>query len=69
MTHAIDKVGKITAITPSPETVAVQTSPTGQTYFIVHSAVTFSLKGQASTRTIASYYLLEGGQWRFWFSA
>jgi hypothetical protein len=68
MNRAIDKVGKITAIAPVAETVAVQTSPTGQTYFIAHSDVTFSLKGQSSTRRIASYYLLEGGQWRFWFS-
>jgi hypothetical protein len=68
MAHAIEKVGKITAITPVAETIAVRTSPTGQTYFIAHSNVTFSLKGQNSTRTIASYYLLEGGRWRFWFS-
>jgi hypothetical protein len=69
MAHAIQKVGKITAITPIPETIAVRTSPTGQSFFIAHSAVTFSLNGQSSTRTITSYYLLEGGQWRFWFSA
>jgi|GEM_PF-4004132 len=69
MAHAIEKVGKITAIAPVAETIAVQTSATGQTYFIAHSDVTFSLKGQSSTRRIASYYLLEGGQWRFWFSA
>jgi hypothetical protein len=68
MAHAIEKVGKITAIAPVAEMVAVQTSATGQTYFIAHSDVTFSLKGQSSTRRIASYYLLEGGQWRFWFS-
>jgi hypothetical protein len=69
MAHAIQKAGKITAITPVPETIAVKTSATGQSYFIAHSAVTFSRNGQTSTRTIASYYLLEGGQWRFWFSA
>ena len=69
MARAIEKVGKITAITPVAETIAVQTSATGQTYFIAHSDVTFSRNGQSSTRTIASYYLLEGGQWRFWFSA
>ena len=69
MAHAIEKVGKITAITPVPETIAVKTSSTGQSYFIAHSVVTFSLKGQTSTRTIASYYLLERGLWRFWFSA
>jgi hypothetical protein len=69
MAHAIQKAGKITAITPVPETITVRTSSTGQSYFIAHSAVTFSLNGQTSTRTIASYYLLEGGQWRFWFSA
>lgn len=69
MARAIKKAGKITAITPVAETIAVQTSPTGQSYFIAHSAVTFSRNGQTSTRTIASYYLLEGGQWRFWFSA
>jgi hypothetical protein len=69
MARAIEKVGKITAITPIRETIAVQTSPTGESYFIAHSTVTFSLKGQTSSRTVASYYLLEGGQWRFWFSA
>jgi hypothetical protein len=69
MARAIEKVGKITAITPIPETIAVQTAPTGESYFIAHSDVTFSLNGQTSTRRVASYYLLEGGQWRFWFSA
>jgi hypothetical protein len=69
MARAIEKVGKITAITPIPETVAVQTAPTGESYFIAHSDVTFLLNGQTSTRRVASYYLLEGGQWRFWFSA
>jgi hypothetical protein len=69
MARAIEKVGKITAITPIPETIAVQTAPTGESYFIAHSDVTFLLNGQTSTRRVASYYLLEGGQWRFWFSA
>jgi hypothetical protein len=69
MAHAIEKVGKITAITPIPETVVVQTAPTGESYFIAHSDVTFSLNGQTATRRVTSYYLLEGGQWRFWFSA
>jgi hypothetical protein len=69
MARAIEKVGKITAIAPIPETVVVQTAPTGESYFIAHSNVTFSLNGKSSTRTVASYYLLEGGQWRFWFSA
>jgi hypothetical protein len=69
MAHAIEKVGKITAIMPIPEMVVVQTAPTGESYFIAHSDVTFSLNGQTSTRRVTSYYLLEGGQWRFWFSA
>jgi hypothetical protein len=69
MAHAIKKVGKITAITPIPETMVVQTAPTGESYFIAHSDVTFSLNGQTSTRRVTSYYLLESGQWRFWFSA
>jgi hypothetical protein len=68
MARAIKKVGTITAITPVAETVVVQTAKTGEIYFIAHSNVTFSLKGKSSTRTVASYYLLEGGQWRFWFS-
>jgi hypothetical protein len=68
MARAIEQVGKITAIKPIPETVAVQTAPTGESYFIAHSDVTFSLNGQTATRRVASYYLLEGGQWRFWFS-
>jgi hypothetical protein len=68
MARAIEKVGTITAITPVAETVVVQTAKTGESYFIAHSNVTFSLKGRSSTRTVASYYLLEGAQWRFWFS-
>jgi hypothetical protein len=68
MARAIEKVGKITAITPVAETVVVQTAKTGEGYFIAHSNVTFSLNGKSSTRTVASYYLLEGAQWRFWFS-
>jgi hypothetical protein len=69
MARAIEKVGKITAITPVPETLSVRTSATGQTYFVAHSAVALSFKGQTASRTVASYYLLEGGVWRFWFSA
>jgi hypothetical protein len=68
MARAIEKVGKITAITPIAETVVVQTAKTGESYFIAHSDVTFSLNGKSSTRTVASYYLLEGAQWHFWFS-
>jgi hypothetical protein len=68
MARAIKKVGAITAITPVAETVVVQTAKSGEIYFVAHSNVTFSLNGKSSTRTVASYYLLEGGQWRFWFS-
>src|SRR5262245_385894 len=68
MARAIEKVGTITAIAPVAETIAVQTAKTGESYFIAHSNVTFSLNGKRSTRIVASYYLLEAAQWRFWFS-
>ena len=69
MARAIEKVGKITAITPVAETIAVQTSATGQTYSSRIAPSRSQRNGQTSTRTIASYYLLEGGEWHFWFSA
>ncbi len=69
MTNSLKKVGAITAITPDGNPIQVQVASTGQAYFVVHDKVTFSLNGKTTTRDVASYYLLESGQWRFWFSA
>jgi hypothetical protein len=69
MTNALKSVGTITAITRSNEPIQVQVAATGQAYFVAHDKVTYSRDGKTSTRDVASYYLLEGGHWHFWFSA
>lgn len=61
-------VGRITQIT---ETTApdVQLDVALQPFFSVTQDVTVSKNDQSKVYSVTSYYLLEGEQWQFWFSA
>lgn len=61
--------GKITHISPIASPPAVQYDAAGQAYFGVTQAVTVDRNGTITTQHVTSYYVLEGGQWHFWFSA
>jgi hypothetical protein len=63
------KKGRITSITPSNSSPQIQFDAAGQAYFTVTDSVELDKGGgQTSTVTVTSYYLLESGQWVFWFS-
>jgi hypothetical protein len=63
------KKGHIKSITPSNVSPQVQFDSAGQAYFTVTDSVALDMGGgNTSTVTVTSYYLLESGQWVFWFS-
>jgi hypothetical protein len=61
--------GNITSISPPPPQPTIQYTPEKQAYFLVDQTVTVKKNGSSHTESITSYYLLEGGMWKFWFSA
>jgi hypothetical protein len=68
LNQQVESVGKITNMSkplfpPTPEY-----TPEGQAYYEIQQTVTILRHGSSSTRTLISYYLLENGAWRFWFS-
>lgn len=69
MNRLSDQVGTITAMTPTSGPPAVDWDTGGQAYFTVVENVTYTHDGKSKTVSITSYYLLEGGEWMFWFSA
>lgn len=63
------KKGRIKSITPSHATPQVLFDAAGQAYFTVTDSVALDKGGgNTSVVTVTSYYLLESGQWVFWFS-
>jgi hypothetical protein len=64
----LNTVGRITAITPISVPPQIQTGTVGEPFFSVVQTATISLSGKTFSRAITSYFLLEQGQWRFWFS-
>jgi hypothetical protein len=63
------KKGRIKSITPSNSSPQVQFDAAGQAYFTVTDSVGLDKGGgNTSVVTVTSYYLLESGQWVFWFS-
>ncbi len=63
------KKGRIKSITPSNSSPQVQFDAAGQAYFTVTDAVGLDKGGgNTSVVTVTTYYLLESGQWVFWFS-
>lgn len=63
------KKGRIKSITPTNTSPQIEFDAAGQAYFTVTDSVELD-KGGGNTSTVAvtSYYLLESGQWVFWFS-
>jgi hypothetical protein len=64
----VESVGKITQISEPLSPPAPEYTPEGQAYFEIQQTVTVLRHSGSSTRTLISYYLLENGAWRFWFS-
>jgi hypothetical protein len=61
--------GKITRISPITSAPQVQYDAAGQAYFAVTQTMTLDRNGTTKTQQVTSYYVLEGGEWHFWFSA
>jgi hypothetical protein len=59
--------GQITGISAPLSTPQIGFDGDGQPYFIATQRLTLTGSG-TTTRQISSYFLLEGGTWRFWFS-
>ena len=71
MNQQVQRVGRITAIapiTPVGGSYAIQFDAAGQAYFIASALVTLDHNGTTSTMPITTYYLLEDGIWKLWFS-
>jgi hypothetical protein len=64
----VASVGKITQISEPLSPPVPEYTPEGQAYFEIQQTVTVVQHGRSSSRTLISYYLLENGAWRFWFS-
>jgi hypothetical protein len=69
MQQQVRAVGQITQIAPLSAAPVVQIDPTGQAYCAVTQTVTLNTGSSVSTPSVTTYFVLEGGQWRFWFSA
>ncbi len=68
MQQQVQRVGRITALTPAGAPSAIQLNAQGQAYFVAQDNMTLDHNGSTSQKLITSYYVLEGGGWRFWFS-
>ena len=65
----VKQQGRITSITPAGTEPQVQFDTAGEAYFTVTDTVTLDKgSGNVTSVTVTSYYLLESGQWVFWFS-
>lgn len=61
--------GRIRAISEPDAPPEVVFDAAGQAYFAVAQTVTTQLNGATTDHRVTTYYLLEGGQWLFWFTA
>jgi hypothetical protein len=68
MNQQAQRVGRITSIVPNSASPTIQFSAAGEAYFISHDTVTLDHNGSTKQLLITSYYLVEGGGWKFWFS-
>lgn len=70
---ALDKqagtAGRLRAISEPEAPPEVVFDAAGQAYFAVAQTVTTQLNGATTDHRVTTYYLLEGGQWLFWFTA
>jgi asparagine N-glycosylation enzyme membrane subunit Stt3 len=62
------RYGQITAVSTPQSPPVIQVDDSGQTYFTVVQTVTYQLNGSTKQTQVTSYYLLEDGDWHFWFS-
>lgn len=62
------RYGQITAVSKPLGPPLMRVDSAGQAYFVVVQSVTYQLNGSTQRARIASYYLLEDGEWHFWFS-
>jgi hypothetical protein len=71
MNQGAAQEGQITSISAPLTTPLVSFDGDGQAYFIATQRITITTTRITiiTTRQISSYFLLEGGAWRFWFSA
>ncbi len=68
MMAQLNSAGKIASLSPVTTPPQVQIGTVGQPFFTVHQTATISKGGKTSTRQLTSYFLLEQGNWLFWFS-
>jgi hypothetical protein len=68
LNQQVESVGKITKLSEPISPPQPEYTPEGQAYFEITQTVTVLRNGASSTRTLTSYYLLENGAWKFWFS-
>lgn len=68
MQAAADRYGQITAVSAPLGPAVIQVNDAGQAYFVVDQTVTYQLNGSTKQARVTSYYLLEDGDWHFWFS-
>lgn len=61
-------LGRITSISAPLTTPLISFDSSGQAYFVATQNITRAADGITTTQRISSYFLLEGGAWRFWFS-
>lgn len=67
MAQAEQQTGTITSITVISGPT-VKSSAEGDIYYTIVEQVTVSLNGATSQQRIGSVFVLENGQWKFWFS-
>jgi hypothetical protein len=74
MNQQVQRVGRITAITPISGSYVIQFDAAGQAYFVAKALVTLDHNGTTSAKPITTYYLLEDESgtatpnWQLWFS-
>jgi hypothetical protein len=61
--------GVITGISPSGGPPQVEYDAAGQAYYQLAETVTLDHNGTVTHQHVTAYYVLEGGNWMFWFTA
>jgi hypothetical protein len=70
MEDQVTHVGRITQVASTARvSPLIQFDPGGQPYFITQDNITrIGPKGSRESLSVTSYYLLQGGVWKLWFS-
>jgi hypothetical protein len=64
----LDSAGTVTKITPVVGKPTIQVGTVGEPFFAAKQTETIERHGKSFTLPVTSYFLLEQGSWRFWFS-